>query len=266
MKARVWHKRHTPVINQFSYPAFYLVCPITGMDELNRGWAMGHNRAAPVSLHDRDYGARGLMDHQHWVQRTLDQAGVTPVDGPIVLVAMPRLFGFVFNPVCFWLCCDEHSALRAVICEVNNTFGETHLYVCARDDGQPWTCADEVFAPKKFHVSPFFERRGEYRFRFDVQSRFFAVQIDYLDDNSDPRLQTSLAGPLAPVAQSSLASGLWHAPLIAIAAVLQILWQAAKLKLKGLAWIHKPTILQPARTSAGIYQSPTDIKDKSPHV
>ena len=42
-------------------------------------------------------------------------------------MTMPRMLGYVFNPVSFWFCRDRAGALRAVLCEVNNTFGETPL-------------------------------------------------------------------------------------------------------------------------------------------
>ena len=43
----------------------------------------------------------------------------------------PRVLGYVFNPVSFWWCHDRAGALRAVIAEVRNTFGEHHNYLIA---------------------------------------------------------------------------------------------------------------------------------------
>src|SRR5256885_2888392 len=47
---------------------------------------------------------------------------------------------------------------------VNNTFGERHAYLLAGPD-LDW--GREQVARKQFHVSPFCEVRGEYRFRFE---------------------------------------------------------------------------------------------------
>ena len=55
-------------------------------------------------------------------------------DGEVVLMTMPRMLGYVFNPVSFWFCRDRAGALRAVLCEVNNTFGESHCYLVHHDD------------------------------------------------------------------------------------------------------------------------------------
>ena len=48
-------------------------------------------------------------------------------------MTLPRVLGFVFNPVSFWLCYNNEQKLIAVINEVNNTFGETHTYVVKGD-------------------------------------------------------------------------------------------------------------------------------------
>ena len=50
---------------------------------------------------------------------------------------MPRVMGYVFNPVSFWICRDKDKNIRAVICEVHNTFGEKHSYLCAHPDHKP---------------------------------------------------------------------------------------------------------------------------------
>ena len=44
----------------------------------------------------------------------------------IELLAQPKVLGHIFNPVSFWLIRDENEALRAVIAEVSNTFGDPH--------------------------------------------------------------------------------------------------------------------------------------------
>ena len=57
-------------------------------------------------------------------------------DGEVVLYAFPRMLGYVFNPVSFWVCHDRDGAVRAVLCEVRNTFGERHNYLLAHPDGR----------------------------------------------------------------------------------------------------------------------------------
>ena len=62
----------------------------------------------------------------------------------MTLICMPRVFGYVFNPVSFWLCRDKDQKLRAVLCEVHNTFGQRHTYICAHPDQRPIVAADTL--------------------------------------------------------------------------------------------------------------------------
>nr|AAW49775.1 hypothetical protein FTT1546 [synthetic construct] len=50
----------------------------------------------------------------------------------IKLMTMPRVLWYLFNPVSFWLC-YKNNKLIAVIAEVNNTFKETHSYICHKN-------------------------------------------------------------------------------------------------------------------------------------
>lgn len=86
--------------------------------------------------------------------------------GRIDLVTMPRVAGLMFNPVSFWMCHDPEGGLRAVLAEVNSTFGERHCYLCRRSDGGIITARDQITARKLLYVSPFLPVEGEYRFRF----------------------------------------------------------------------------------------------------
>ena len=87
-------------------------------------------------------------------------------DGEVVLHAFPRMLGYVFNPVSFWVCHDREGRVRAVLCEVCNTFGEQHNYLLAHPDGRPLVSGETLRARKVLHVSPFCEVKGGYRFRF----------------------------------------------------------------------------------------------------
>ena len=55
----------------------------------------------------------------------------------VELLTMPRMFGHVFNPVSFHYCYRADGSVRCVVAEVNNTFGERHLYILRRPEGDP---------------------------------------------------------------------------------------------------------------------------------
>jgi DUF1365 family protein len=87
-------------------------------------------------------------------------------DGDVVLMTLPRMLGYVFNPVSFWFCRDGLGALRAVLCGVNNSFGEHHCYLVHHDDHRPIAPAAWLEGRKVFHLSPFLPVEGGYRLRF----------------------------------------------------------------------------------------------------
>ncbi|OYL20435.1 cyclopropane fatty acid synthase, partial [Streptococcus pneumoniae] len=82
-----------------------------------------------------DYGPRDGTDLLTWIRGVLGSAGL-PADGEVWLQTFPRIAGWMFNPVSFWYCHDAAGTLRAVLAEVNNTFGQHHQYLlCAQGGG-----------------------------------------------------------------------------------------------------------------------------------
>lgn len=95
------------------------------------------------------------------------------------LVTTARFLGYQYNPVSFWYLYDGKRALTAVIVEVNNPFGERHLYYLPAGS-RPKKLTDSVVLgmgdsktaslsarfsqtwAKNFHVSPFNSRKGSY--------------------------------------------------------------------------------------------------------
>lgn len=228
------HARLFPRNNTFEYGIYYVALPLARLTELpltERGF---------VSFAARDHGPCDGGDLLAWARDILVRFGMTAADGDIVLVCMPRVMGYVFNPVSFWLCYDRAGGLRAVLCEVHNTFGERHTYVCARDDRGVLTTDDVLWGEKVFHVSPFLQRTGEYSFRFEVNEERFAVWIDYYDADRQKQLVTALAGSVMPLTVARLRGLAWRYPLVTIRAVLLIHWQALKIVAKGIKYVPRP--------------------------
>ena len=196
-----------------------------------------------MSLHDKDHGAKDGSGGEGWIRSILSAHGFTDEVGEIMLIAMPRVLGYVFNPVSFWLCLDETRAIRAVLAEVNNTFGETHSYFCAHEDHRVITADDWMLAYKHFHVSPFLERNGEYCFRFSFQENRLGIWIDYYHENGEKQLLTALTGELAPLTRAHLRRVFWRYPLVTLTTIALIHWQAIKLVSKGIRYIAKPNPL-----------------------
>mgnify|MGYP000964812953 FL=1 len=138
----VMHERTRPAHNRFTYPLATLRIPLSHLEGL-RVPLLGVDRPGVFSLRSRDHGARNGSPLLPWIRDLLDRQGLAEADGEVVLQTMPRMFGFLFNPVSFWFCHDRQGGLRAVLAEVSNTFGEHHNYLVAHPDHRPITAGDE---------------------------------------------------------------------------------------------------------------------------
>jgi hypothetical protein len=232
------HRRLRPAHNQFRYPAFSLAIPLSQLAELP-ALGIAWNRRALVSFFDRDHGERDGSALEPWIRRLLAAEGVH-ADGEIVLHAFPRMLGYVFNPVSFWVCHDHDGGVRAVLCEVCNTFGEQHNYLLAHTDGRALVSGETLRARKVFHVSPFCEVGGGYRFRFHFARDRWLARIDYDDDAGEPLLETSISGTAAPLSRRAVRGLLWRYRWFTLAVVARIHWQALRLWTKRVPYIAKP--------------------------
>ena len=237
--AKVMHKRIAPKVNAFTYGIYYIATPLSKVNAMDHGWRFGIARPALMSFYNRDHGARTPTDLRIWIGNILRDHNVTEADGEIVLVTMPRVLGYVFNPVSFWLCHDRAGHVRAVLCEVNNTFGETHSYLCTHPDHRPITNDDWMTGDKVFHVSPFRQRKGHYAFRFAIGKNAFGAWIDHHDADGKSLL-TSLTGRFEPMSVKTLRRAFWQTPLVTLKAIALIHWQAVKLVAKGIKYVPKP--------------------------
>ncbi|MDB5963004.1 MAG: hypothetical protein JWP59_4298 [Massilia sp.] len=247
---RVGHRRLRPVVNAFSYRSYYLRLPLRTMAAAGAARfgsrLCGRNRFSLLSFYDADHGD-GATPLLEWIDRLLRAEGITDADGEVWLQTMPRVLGYVFNPVSFWFCHRADGHLRAVLCDVHNTFGERHCYLL--DDG---FCIDEgaeLRTRKVFHVSPFNPVAGEYRFRFvrTVDARAGGAErtsasIDYFDhlDGDGVVLQTSIGGLAGPLDRRHVLKAFFAYPMQSLGVVLRIHYQALRLFLKRAPFYPKP--------------------------
>lgn len=253
-KGVVMHARTRPVRNVFHYPVFYLRLPLSCLDRIQTT-GLAINRRGICQILNRDHGPRDGSNLFDWAKSILSKNNLASVTegGEIVLQTMPRLFGYVFNPVSFFFCYDHQSHLRAVICEVSNTFGERHNYLVAHPDRRPIESNDQMHANKVFHVSPFFPLTGSYGFYFGGTPGAPVAIINYqsLPDPDAPAhdaetgsghygLRTWLRGQSTPLTASALRRAIWSFPLLTIGVISRIHWQALKLWIKKVTFFSKP--------------------------
>ena len=254
----VRHKRLRPVVNAFEYRSYYLRLPVVVNGTAGTAGAgaaaaapfgcalFSRNRFNLLSFYDADHGD-GVTPLADWIGALLRREGVPDADGEIWLQAMPRVLGFVFNPISFWFCHRADGALRAVVCDVRNTFGERHFYLLDNGAAIPW--GREMAARKVFHVSPFCGVDGHYRFRFMRAQRTPGAPgaertlacIDYSDANAGaPLLQTSVSGSAVALTNGAVVTAFFTYPLLTFGVVARIHFQALRLFLKRLPFHPKP--------------------------
>lgn len=234
----VVHDRLGKIRNRFAYPVFFMRLPLTRALELNR-ILFGINKHRPLSVDFHDYGARDGSDPLPWIQNLLHGQGIA-ADGEIILQTFPKTFGHAFNPVSFWFCHDREGNLRAVLCEVNNTFGEHHHYLVRRADGAPITKDDRLHSDKGFHVSPFLQVKGHYEFHFESDLQQTRIDILYWEEG-ECRLRTSIEGRIYAASTYSLLYVLARYPLLSLSIIVRIHWQALRLWFKGASFFQHPT-------------------------
>ena len=246
---RVFHKRFRPVEHKFSYGVFFLRLPLSRIGELGNR-CLSKDRFNLLSFVTSDYGPRDGSSLETWMRNLLLSKGIHSADGEIVLQTFPRLLGYVFNPISIWFCFDKRGQLRAALAEVSNTFGERHNYLIAHADERPIGPGDWLTAHKVFHVSPFCDVKGHYRFRFEqIDGRAFA-QIDYHDGaDSTPAtvpsdagrlILTTICGDSVPLTSRAALQAFFGHPLMTIGVMVRIHWHALKLWRKHVPFFTKP--------------------------
>ena len=228
MKSRLYtgelrHTRSRVTRHAFSYSLHLYALDLDEVDDLARqSWWFGHNRIRPIALHDRDYLHPGAAPLRDKVRRVLGENGVTAEPERIVLVTALRQFHYVFNPASFFFCLDAAGQVFTVLVQVNNTFGDTHLYLLPG-------IGDDPITDKVFHVSPFFPRTGVYRFHLTPPGgESLTLAITYSIDG-EPALQASFTGRGEELTPSILARTVLRHPLRAVLSFPRILAQAARL-------------------------------------
>ena len=234
--AQTYHGRRGATNNAFRYSIDYVMFDPERPADAPEWFA--HNRRAVMSVQDRDHGgAPHEGEGASWARKIVDGLGLG-VDLKLKLLTQPRVLGYVFNPVSFWLAYDSFGQLRVVIAEVTNTFGDRHSYLCHRDDLGAIGPLDWVSAQKSFHVSPFQPIEGHYRFRFRIDADRVDIVIDYRREGGG--LVATLNGSISPLNKVDILKSMIRRPLGARRVMALIYWQALKLKLKGARYRMRP--------------------------
>lgn len=235
---QVMHHRLTPVDHVFNYPVTNLFINLSQLRELETSKILGINRRGILSLHEKDYLENNSLPWLSKIQGYLPS--VKNRISEVSILTSPKFLGYVFNPVSFYFCFEHGRKLLAVLVEINNTFGERHVYAITDFQGESLKTGLTASHHKQFYVSPFNDLSGNYEYKFKLSDNLLEVGLNISRDNQIV-FRSGIKGSLVPFTRRSLFDKvMWH-PLKLWSALPLILWQAAKLYYhKKLPVKHKP--------------------------
>jgi DUF1365 family protein len=251
------HHRFAPRAHRFAYRIFLFALDLDELATLPRQLGLfSVNRRNFYSFRERDYLPTGEPLHppsggavtagggapalKTRVVAYLAERGVDLAGGRVLLVTLPRILGYGFNPVSFYFCYDRSGEPVAALAEVTNTFREMKPYFLGPET-RAAADAGTTFhrrTPKDFYVSPYSDVDVAFDFSLRAPGDRLAVQID--DYREGARTLTStLTGPRRELTGARLAWWTLKYPLLTLRVIFLIHWHALLLRLKRLPWFPK---------------------------
>lgn len=237
---KVMHQRLKPFGHRFNYAVFSLLVDIDRLDELGAmSKLLSVNRSGILSFREGDHVEESGETLRQFADRLLERAGIAEPASRILLLAYPRMFGYVFNPLSTYFAYDAAGVLVAIIYGVRNTFGERHSYVAPVLAGEMSPAGIRQTRAKRFHVSPFMEMGLRYHFRILPPGRTVRLRI-HETAGDEPLLSATFNGDARPLTDRTLVGCLLRFPLMTVKVIAGIHWEALKLWLKGARFRTSP--------------------------
>jgi hypothetical protein len=246
---KVMHQRMKPKAHRFSYDVFNVLLDVDDLPAIGRRspfFSVG--RFNLVSFSQKDHGPRdgsSLRDH---IDGLLDAKGVERPER-VMLLAYPRILGYVFNPLSVYYCYNADNRVTALVYEVRNTFGDLHTYVCPVQDSERSEAGIRQTQSKDFYVSPFIDMEQNYHFRMVPPND--GVRVRILETDADgPLLSATFSGERLPFTSSNLLRLFFKVPLLTLKVMAAIHWEAFKLWRKRLKF-HSRNQIAASSPAAG---------------
>jgi DUF1365 family protein len=203
------------------------------------GWSA--RRAAPVHVRTQDYFAGGGRALGESVRALVhERLGRRPA-GPVFLLAQPRTWGYVFNPLAIYYCFDE-GRLDALVLEVTNTpWREREWYVLDARRGSSGRVA------KTMYVSPFLPMDVEYRVAWSTPGEHLALDIR-VERHGTTVFDARLALRRRPLTRRTAIGVLVRHPLLPLRTVAAIYRHALRMWVRRVPYVRhrsEPTPVPP---------------------
>jgi uncharacterized protein len=238
---RVTHHRARPRVHDLAYSMFYLLIDLDELPLLaQRSRLFTWNRPGLLSFHDADHGRGDGRPFRDTLVATLREAGYPDGHYRFEVLCLPRMFGYVFNPISVVYCYDD-TRLVAMLYEVNNTFGDRVNYLLPVEAN---ATVIRQRCDKAMYVSPFCDLDGRYRFTVTRPGDRLALSIRHEDDDG-LRLHAGFTGQRRPWRTRELWRALLSFPFATFKVIAGIHWEALRLWLKGIRFHPRPLEMEP---------------------
>jgi uncharacterized protein len=234
------HRRFQPVRHEFTYPVFMVMLDIDAIPALMKISPLAaYNRFNCASYYERDHFGDPSVAIRERLREDASAEGVALPEGPIYLLTHLRYFGYNFNPVSFFYCCDPQGRLETILAEVNSTFGESHNYWLNSSNQLSARNSLRYRVTKAMHVSPFMKMELDYTFSFTAPDDRLVAHMQTLDDG-ERFFDATLDLRREPWTARSLHRALAVYPCMTAKVIAAIHWQALRLYVKGCPVFTKP--------------------------
>ena len=234
---QVTHRRLRPRKHALRYRTFALLLDLDELPDLAaRLRLLSRNSFNLFSFYDRDYGW-GAAPLREQIEGHARRVGIDLDGGKIRLLTMPRILGYAFNPISVYFCYGRDGALRAILYEVNNTFGQRHSYFIPVEAAAAGPIRQSC--AKQFYVSPFMAMDMVYEFTVSPPEEKVSIAI-VERDRQGVVLTATQAQDRVALTDAALARVFFSHPLLTLKVVVGIHLEALVLWIKGMRLQVRP--------------------------
>jgi uncharacterized protein len=238
------HRRFRPRPHAFTYNLFMAMVDIDHVaEQMTVSRLTSYNRFNWASFDDRDHLGDPRRPLRERLAESAAAAGLTLPRGPIYLLTHLRYLGHNFNPISFYYCYDERHVLRAVLNEVNSTFGEQRCYWIDATRARRAANGLHHRTAKTMHVSPFMTMAVDYEFVLTEPGESLVAHMNTFAHDTDtprPYFDATLTLERREWSAANVRRALARHPLMTAKVVAAIHWQALRLWLKGVPHYAPP--------------------------
>ena len=240
------HRRLRPRPYAFEHRMMMLYADLDELEAIDGNTRLlSIERRNLYSFRDADYfptGAQGARKGR--VRAYLGERGIElPATGRIRLLTLPRVLGYIFNPISIYFCSDGEGVALCAIAEVGNTFRESKLFLLPAQPARAEAAAPDparfrLRVPKLYYVSPFSSLDICFDFDLRLPGQTLLMHIEDWDAHGK-LLESHLRGARVPLSDRQLLRFALKFPALTLKVIALIHWHALWLAFRRVPWHRK---------------------------